>query len=137
MLRKIIIALGIAATTLSSPTLAQQKTDSGFWVDGFQWNRSNGSTLLVFQLINNEGTIAVCGSYFTKGPNRIRRLSNRALGSYLVSTNGAVVVRDLKFLNEVHSEDRLGQDNACKETGVAWFEGANDQVQTRVTRRNF
>ncbi len=137
MFKKLLAIITLSTAFGATSALAQQQVEGGFWVDGFEWDRGSSTTLIVYIAINNGGTIALCGSYYTDGVNRNRQRARSALGSFVVETSGHVLSRDLRFLKEVYSEADLGQDYECRNTGVPWFEGANDNIVSRVTRRNF
>lgn len=135
MFKKLLLALTIATSSISSATNAEQLTESGWWVEVIGDTDRNDHAVIIFQAINNNGQLAICGSIFNKGiPSRLLR---NVMGNYLISVNNSPVLRNINSFGRANSEEQLTQASACRDAGRPWVEGANELITTRLTRRNY
>lgn len=136
MFKKYLLA-SLTTIALATSLSAQEKTESGLWVDGFRWDSGSSYTYIVFRAINNNGKIAICGSYYTKGTNKMRRLSEEVMENYRLGAGNQHLMNDISFMQEVRTEDELGTVENCRATYVDWYAGANDQLVSRVNKRTY
>ena len=135
MIKNFVLALGLSLSALASPTIAQTQMENGVWVDGFRWSSGGTGTItIVYQLVNQGGKIAICGSYYMTGPLNTKQRSRQAIAAYRIRTGNTILTRNANFMKSVRTEEDLGREYDCMTTYADWFDGANNNVDAEVTR---
>ena len=135
MFKKLIAACAFVMSLSATPLYAQDLTPSGWWVDGISNDRNNSYALMVFRAVDNNGRVAICGGVFNGGVQN-RRL-REVISNYLISLDGTPILRNINGFSSVANEEDLGKEYSCIDTQTPWFEGANERLETRLTRRRY
>ena len=135
MFKRLILITALSFTTLVSTATAQQLTNSGWWIDGVGNTEKSDHAIIIFRAIDNNGRLAICGSIYNRGIPR--GLLRNAMSNYLISLGDTPILRNINAFGSASSEEDLVPSAACRETQTQWFEGANEQLSTRLTRRRY
>lgn len=117
-------ALSLMATThpaQSAGSGGSVAIDKDFGMYTITWD-PRGTTLVRWEVYNNDGLIAICGGYSSAGGSLAYELTEMAMKDARIKLNGEVIARNLTFFSKLKNQkqkvEHVGDPANCIVTDV-------------------
>ncbi|WP_226554238.1 hypothetical protein [Celeribacter naphthalenivorans] len=141
---KNFLIAGLLACTCATSASAGKVTgtypiDKDFALHELNWN-PRGTTIIRWEVINDNGYIAVCGGYSSTGGGTTYKASGDFLASAGVKMNGESILKNLRYFAKLKSNQQsighVGEVSNCVRTGTP-APKANASFELYSTKTDF